>query len=128
MSGINCLGTFLAILFVDNLGRRYIMLRTLPGCAVFMCVLGVGMYLSNNNYAGGQWVAGIALFAYLAFYSIGMGATPWTVNSEIYPLHLRGIGNSMATLGNWAGNYVISAIFLTATETELGEVTFFIFY
>ena len=98
------------------------MLRTLPGCGFFMCLLGVGMILLNNAYASGKWVAAVAIFIYMAFFSVGMGATPWTVNSEIYPLHLRGIGNSMATFGNWASNYVISEVFLTATDSEIGQV------
>jgi len=98
------------------------MLRTLPGCGFFMCLLGIGMILLNQHYASGQWIAAASIFIYMAFFSIGMGATPWTVNSEIYPLHLRGIGNSMATFGNWASNYVISEVFLTATDSQLGQV------
>ncbi len=103
------------------------MLKTLPGCALCMCILAIGMWLTNSHNDNGQWIAQIGIFFYLAFFSIGMGATPWTVNSEIYPLHLRGIGNSMSTLGNWLGNYLISALFLTATETDTGEViTYFV--
>ena len=98
------------------------MLRTLPGCAVCMCILGTGMWLTNSHYENGQYLSQIGIFLFLAIFSIGMGATPLTVNSEIYPLHLRGIGFSMSTLGNWAGNYFITAIFLTATETDIGEV------
>lgn len=102
------------------------MLRTLPGCGICMCLLGLGMALLKSKIAGGHWVAAISIFFYMTFFSIGVGGTPWTVNSEIYPLHLRGIGNSMSTLGNWLGNYIVSAVFLTATETDLGEVFFFL--
>lgn len=122
LSGVNCLGTLIAILIVDSLGRRYIMLRTLPGCGVSMLLLALGMGLLNSNYSSGQWISAIAIFSYLTFFSIGMGATPWTVNSEIYPLYLRGIGNSMASFGNWMGNYVVSALFLSATDSDLGKV------
>lgn len=115
-------------MFVDNMGRRYIMLRTLPGCAASMCLLAIGMWLINVGNSAGQWVSAAAIFIYLAFFSVGMGATPWTVNSEIYPIHLRGIGNSMSTFGNWASNYAISAVFLTATETDLGQVLFYFLY
>ena len=62
------------------------------------------------------------LFIYLLSFAIGLGSTPWTVNSEIYPLHLRGVGASLSTSSNWIANYAISAIFLTLTKTDTGKV------
>lgn len=62
---------------------------------------------------------------YLAFFSIGLGNTPWTVNSEIYPLHLRGVGMSLATTTNWVSNYIISQLFLTLTSSSVGKVVTF---
>ena len=37
-------------------------------------------------------------------------------------LHLRGTGNSMATMANWVSNYAVSAVFLTVTSTSVGKV------
>lgn len=43
----NAFGTLLAVFFIDRLGRRYIMLRALPG-VVFSCILvSVSFYLSK---------------------------------------------------------------------------------
>lgn len=90
-----------------------------------MCLVGVAMWFVNDYSQYSTWLLVIALFIYLALYSIGMGATPNIVNSEIYPIHLRGIGNSIATMGTWLSNYLISAVFLTAIETKIGEVVIF---
>lgn len=98
------------------------MLWTLPGCGIAMFCLSLGMYLVNVDISGGEWLAVVSMFTYIALFAIGVGGTPWTVNSEIYPLHLRGIANALATLGNWVANYFVSAVFLTATESDLGEV------
>lgn len=98
------------------------MLRTLPGMGGCMCIVGIAVWLIRDSNPAGKWLMAVAMFVYLWFYAIGMGATPNIVNSEIYPIHLRGIGNSMGTLGNWISNYVISAVFLSATESTVGEV------
>ena len=44
------------------------------------------------------------------------------MNSEIYPLHLRGVGNSLSTTANWVFNFVVSISFLALTGSNLGEV------
>jgi SP family myo-inositol transporter-like MFS transporter 13 len=56
----------------------------------------------------GSWIALAGIMLYLGFFSIGLGNTPWTVNSEIYPLHLRGVGLSTSTTANWLSNYIVS--------------------
>ena len=62
---------------------------------------------------------------YLVFFSVGMGGTPWTINSEIYPLHLRGCGLSISTTTNWVTNYFVSQLFLTLMKTPLSRVLTF---
>ena len=64
----------------------------------------------------------VSIFLYLFFFAVGMGSQPWTVNSEIYPLHVRGTATSIATFANWVSNYVVAAIFLTTTGSSLGKV------
>ena len=49
------------------------------------------------------------------------------VNAEIYPLHVRGLGQSAATTANWASNFAISASFLTAAHL-VGKAAVFGFF
>jgi hypothetical protein len=51
-----------------------------------------------------------------------MGGTIWTVNAEIYPIHLIGVANSIATSSNWFSNFIVSSVFLTITNTDAGKV------
>ena len=120
---VNALGGVIACFFIDKLGRRSIMLRTLPFVGFFMGVVGLGMGLRNhvddsNSVAqvSGKWFAAGGLFFYLMAFAIGMGPTPWTINSEIYPLHLRGMGNSLSSTTNWIANFAVSMTFLTLME------------
>ena len=100
------------------------MLRCLPLLALCMSGLSLGMYFNYflDQKGTGTVISVASLFLYLAFFSPGMGPQPWTVNSEIYPLHLRATGVSISTTANWLTNYVVSALFLTSTETSLGKV------
>ena len=68
--------------------------------------------------------AGIILF--LGSFSVGMSSTPWTVNTEIYPLHVIGTANSLSTTTNWATNFVVATVFLIFLDTKLGSVLSFI--
>lgn len=120
---MNALGTLVAIFYIDKLGRRFIMLRTLPGVGLSLLVISAGLGIFNfnepksTNAEIGSWVALSGILLYLAFFSIGMGCTPWTVNSEIYPLYLRGCGLSISTTANWITNYFVSQLFLTLTSS-----------
>jgi len=55
-----------------------------------------------------------------------MSSTPWTVNTEIYPLHVIGTANSLSTTTNWATNFVVATVFLIFLDTKLGSVLSFL--
>jgi len=121
---INFMGTIVTLLFSDKKGRRYLMLRFIPLIMLSMIALSYSMYLVyyTSFKSIGQWTSMISICLFLIFFSIGLAAQPWTVCAEIFPTHLRGVANSATTTANWTGNYIISALFLTATNTSLGKI------
>ena len=68
----------------------------------------------------------VSLILYLAFFSVGMSSTVWSVNTEIYPIHLIATGTALATSTNWLSNYIVSSTFLSIMQTDLGKVLAFI--
>ena len=49
LSFFNATGTFLSILFIDKLGRRYIILRSLPFIALSWLVTATGMAFTGDG-------------------------------------------------------------------------------
>ena len=92
------------------------MLRTLPLIFLSLCLISLAMYSDEHV------LFIVAILLYLAFFSIGMSSTPWTVNSEIYPMHLVGTAVSLATATNWLSNFTVSSLFLTSMESDGGKI------
>jgi SP family galactose:H+ symporter-like MFS transporter len=66
------------------------------------------------------------LVLYLAFFSISMSGTVWSINTEIYPIHLVGTASSLATATNWFSNFLVSTSFLVILKTDTGKVVAFL--
>ena len=66
----------------------------------------------------------LLIVLYLAAFSPGVGPIPWAVNSEIYPLEVRGLATGIAAAANWAVNALVAACFLTAMHSLGGAGTF----
>lgn len=130
LAAMNAIGSTIAIFIIDGKGRRWIMLRTLPGQICSLLVVSVCMYLSNffdgTIHTIGNYLAIAALLIYIAFFSIGFSSTPWSVNTEIYPIHLIGTATALATATNWLSNFVVSSTFLTIMSTDIGKIVAFI--
>lgn len=122
IAALNFLGSIIALGFIDNLGRRGVLLRTLPGIVVSMVALSVGSWLTLEEYDAGRWISLISILGFIMFFSLGMGPIPWTVNSEIYPIEVKNMGVSMATCTNWVSNFLVSMTFLSIASTDTGFV------
>ncbi|KAK3767612.1 hypothetical protein RRG08_003873 [Elysia crispata] len=70
------------------------------------------------------WLAVVGLILFVLGFAPGAGPMPWTINAEIYPLWCRSVANSIATVCNWASNYIVSNTFLTVTKLITSWGTF----
>ena len=53
-----------------------------------------------------------SVIVYMVGFAIGLGPVFWLMISEIYPLHFRSLAMALATICNWAANFVVSYFFL----------------
>ncbi|XP_042498695.1 sugar transporter ERD6-like 7 [Macadamia integrifolia] len=105
--------TALGAVLMDKAGRRPLLLVSGSGL-VFGCILaGTSFYLKANELAStvSPLLAVTGILVYIGSFSIGMGATPWVIMSEIFPINVKGVAGSLATLVNWFGAWAVSFTF-----------------
>ncbi|CAJ0648706.1 8044_t:CDS:10 [Entrophospora sp. SA101] len=71
-----------------------------------------------------------ALFTLMLFitgYALGLGHAPWLIQSELFPLNIRGRASGVATATNWFMNSCVVIAFLPLTETITISGTFWLY-
>lgn len=73
------------------------------------------------------WPAVFGLLLYLAFFSPGLGMTPWAMNAEMHAPHLRAHAAAAATATNWVCNLLVSVSFLDLVHVLGAAGAFWLF-
>ncbi|MFZ1807900.1 MAG: sugar porter family MFS transporter [Cyclobacteriaceae bacterium] len=123
---VNVAMTVVALLLVDRVGRRPLLLIGLTGMIIGLGVLGLAFQLPSLSGSLG-WIAEISLMLYVGAFAIGLGPVFWLLISEIYPLKIRGVAMSVATSANWGANLFVALTFLTLIQATGKSSTFWIY-
>lgn len=102
----NVLATFIAIAFVDRLGRKPILYAGFIVMTIGLAVVGTMMHLGIHTQAQQLFTVGMLLLFIIGF-AMSAGPLIWTVCSEIQPLNGRDFGIGASTFTNWAANWVV---------------------
>jgi SP family galactose:H+ symporter-like MFS transporter len=121
---VNFLTTVVAVMLVDRVGRRPLLLGSGVGMLVTLVVVGVLFALGAREH-GALLVVFVLL--YIVSFAVGFGPTFWLMSSEVFPNRLRGAGESVSTLANWAANFLVSATFLSLIIGIGATFTFWIY-
>jgi SP family galactose:H+ symporter-like MFS transporter len=123
---VNVIFTIVAIMLLDRVGRRPLLLIGLAGMVLSLILLGVSFYLTSLLGLLGN-LATLGLMIYVASFAIGLGPVFWLLISEIYPLKVRGLAMSLASEANWGSNLIVTLTFLTLIQF-IGRAGIFWFY
>ena len=106
---VNLIFTIVALLAIDRLGRRPLLLTATAGMGLCLTVF-AGML---------QWMPGhsalllLPVLGYVACFAFGLGSGVWVCLAEFFPNHIRGRAMSVATMVLWLAVSLVTATFLS---------------
>ncbi len=120
------LATFIAIAFVDRIGRKPILYAGFAAMAIGLGVVGALMNVGIGTHAQQLFAVAMLLFFVVGF-AMSAGPLVWTLCSEIQPLKGRDFGIGCSTVTNWIANMIVGATFLTLLNRIGGAQTFWLY-
>ncbi|KAF6176558.1 hypothetical protein GIB67_034420 [Kingdonia uniflora] len=105
--------TALGVILMDRAGRRPLLFISASGLLLGCLLLGTSFFMKAHELSL-EWVPIIALIGiitYVGSFSMGMGAVPWVIMSEIFPLNIKGTAGSFVTLVSWFGSWAVTFTF-----------------
>lgn len=106
----NVIVTAIAVMIMDKVDRKKMLNIGSVGMGISLFVMSAGMKFSGGSQAAAI-ISVIALTIYIAFFSATWGPVMWVMIGEVFPLNIRGLGNSFASVINWTANMVVSLTF-----------------
>ncbi|KAL1195937.1 putative polyol transporter 3 [Cardamine amara subsp. amara] len=119
----------LATFLLDKVGRRKLLLTSTGGMVLALTSLAVSLTMVQR-FGRLVWALSLSIvstYAFVAFFSIGLGPITWVYSSEIFPLRLRAQGASIGVAVNRIMNATVSMSFLSMTEAITTGGAFFVF-
>jgi len=129
---VNLVATVVAILLIDKLGRRPLLITGLVIIASSMLLLAYS-FSSATYTPGGELIdmnatlVLIGILSFVAGFGISLGPVMWVLFSELFPNRIRGIAISFCGLINSSVSFMVQLVFPWELA-NLGPATTFLIY
>ncbi|MFD5898245.1 sugar porter family MFS transporter [Streptomyces sp. NPDC060366] len=122
---INIIGTVIAMIFVDRIGRRPLLLIGSVGMTVSLALAawafshksGSGTDISIPNTQG--TVALVAAHSFVLFFALSWGVVVWVLLGEMFPGRIRAAALGVAASAQWIANWAVTVTFPTLSDWDL---------
>ncbi|MDX2541915.1 sugar porter family MFS transporter [Streptomyces sp. WI04-05B] len=119
---INIVGTVIAMIFVDRIGRRPLALIGSVGMALGLALeaWAFSYDLVDGKLPATQgWVALVAAHVFVLFFALSWGVVVWVFLGEMFPNRLRAAALGVAAAAQWIANWAITASFPSLADWNL---------
>ncbi|XP_059456045.1 probable plastidic glucose transporter 3 isoform X2 [Corylus avellana] len=123
---INLLGSLIATILMDKLGRKALLLGSFSGMVVSMGlqVIGASSFTSGSA-ALYLSIGGMLLFVFM--FALGAGPVPGLLLSEILPGRIRAKAMAVCMAVHWVINFFVGLLFLPLLDQLGAEILYSIF-
>ncbi|MFJ9903978.1 sugar porter family MFS transporter [Streptomyces sp. NPDC101152] len=119
---INILGTVIAMIFVDRIGRKPLALIGSAGMVVGLALeaWAFSYHLVDGKLPAAQgWTALIAAHVFVLFFALSWGVVVWVMLGEMFPNRIRAAALGVAASAQWIANWAITASFPSLSDWNL---------
>ncbi|MET8829100.1 sugar porter family MFS transporter [Streptomyces sp. NPDC004610] len=119
---VNIIGTVIAMIFVDRIGRRPLALIGSTGMAI---ALALEAWAFSAPLVDGKLpstegtVALIAAHVFVLFFALSWGVVVWVFLGEMFPNRIRAAALGVAASAQWIANWAITASFPSLADWNL---------
>ncbi|WP_328536444.1 sugar porter family MFS transporter [Streptomyces sp. NBC_00344] len=119
---INIIGTVVAMIFVDRVGRRPL---ALIGSVGMVIGLALEAWAFSYDLVDGKlpatqgWVALVAAHWFVFFFAMSWGVVVWVLLGEMFPNNIRAAALGVAASAQWIANWAITASFPSLADWNL---------
>ena len=123
---VNTLTTVLALVIIDQVGRKNLVYYGVSG--MILSLLLIGLYFLHGESLG---ISSLFLLVFFLFYvfccAVSICAVVFVLLSEMYPTKVRGLAMSIAGFALWIGTYLIGQLTPWMLQNLTPAGTFFLF-
>lgn len=119
---INIIGTVIAMIFVDRVGRKPLAVIGSVGMAVGLALeaWAFSSHLVDGKLPGTQgWIALVAAHVFVLFFALSWGVVVWVMLGEMFPNKIRAAALGVAAAAQWVANWAITASFPSLADWNL---------
>jgi MFS family permease len=123
LGSVNVVFSLVAVVAIDRMGRKPLLLSGLAGMGISMLMLGFRFQTADVHSSTGLLVP---ILAFIAFYAFSLGPVSWVLVSEIFPTKTRGAGMAVCIVVMYLADFAVTFAFPWMME-ELGSGVFHVY-